>query len=175
MALFPVNTRELRSFRLLQRTGIFTERLTTETGSTLYAMCDSLHPRERIEMRGRFVHEQGLRLAFLSKNVSQNLLSRSEMKEFRHLLQGHVVEIADKAGGDLTEDQLRFILSYGKFSPRLLIWRRQLYRAQRLRDFLEGGPERRVGPKLPAAHISQLLSTITTMPFLVGRGNVLNT
>jgi hypothetical protein len=173
MALFPVNTRELRSFRLLQRTGTFTERLTTEGGSTLYAMCDSLHPRERVEMRARFVHEQNLCLTFLPKNVPQNLLNRSEWKELRNLLQGHVVEISEKSGGDLTEEQLRFILSYGKFSPRLLIWRRQLYRAQRLREFLEDSAERRVGPKLPAAQLTQVLRTLTNIPFLVGRGNVI--
>jgi hypothetical protein len=173
MALFPVNTRELRSFRLLQRTGIFTERLTSENSSTLYAMCDSLHPRERIEMRGRFVHEQGLQLTFLSKNVTQNLLNRSEWKELRHLLQGHVVEINNKSGGELTEDQLRFIVNHVKFSPRLLLWRRQMYRAQRLRNFLADSDDRRMGPKLPASQLSQILRSTTLIPFLVGRGNAL--
>jgi hypothetical protein len=173
MALFPVNTRELRSFRLLQRTAIFTERLTSENGSTLYAMCDSLHPRERLDMRGRLVHEQRLRLAFLSKNVPQNLLKRQEWKRLRHLLQGNVVEITDQSGGELTEEQLRFIMSQTKFSPRLLLWRRQMYRAQRLRDFLEDVEQRRIGPKLPASQLSQVVQTVTLMPFLVGRGNTL--
>jgi len=75
--------------------------------------------------------------------------------------------------GELTEEQLRFIMSQTKFSPRLLLWRRQMYRAQRLRDFLEDVEQRRIGPKLPASQIPQVVQTVTLIPFLVGRGNTL--
>jgi len=135
-------------------------------------MCSSLNPQERVEMRGTFVHAQGLQLTFLPKNVSQNLLRSRAWKDLKGLFQGHVVEIRTKSGNALTEEQLRFIMDFGKFSTRLLVWRRQPYRAQRLREFLVEPSTRRIGPKLPASQLSQLLSSVTMVPFLVARGNV---
>jgi len=170
MAFFSINTRELRSFRLLKRTKNFAEHLMTDEGSTLYLMCDSLHPHERIEMRERFVAEHGLDLVFLPKNVSQNLLRGPEWIEFRNLFKGQVVEVSSKSGEALTENQLRFVSNYNKFSLRFLLWRRQIYRAQRLKRSFEASANV-VNSTVVAAQLMQKTKVLTMLPLLMGHGN----
>ena len=173
MAFFPINMREFRSFRLLKQTKKLAKQLEIEDGSTMYVMCDSLHPHERIEMRQQFEHAHGLSLVFLPKNVSRNLLRGSEWSELRNLLDGHVVQIFNQSGDALTEKQLQFIVNYKKFSLRFLLWRRQIYRAQRLRQSFGSSNTANVSNVMLAAQVAQKVNSLTIMPFLTGHGNVL--
>ena len=119
MTTINLDTRELKSFRLLNKTNELSKVFKDENTFGLFMMCDSIQPLERIELREYFKGHD-IDIIYLSKQVSLGLFTKKNMKELKNLLQGGVVYIKSKTGAPLSEDTIKMLLNLKKFSIRFL-------------------------------------------------------
>jgi hypothetical protein len=66
MKSLNIDTRELKSFRLLQRTKNLKSFLEKNKSFGLFMACDSLHPNDRIKIRSEI--SQNTQINYISKN-----------------------------------------------------------------------------------------------------------
>lgn len=135
MTTINLDTRELKSFRLLNKTNIVSKLFKDENTFGLFMMCDSIQPLERIELREKF-KEHNLEIIYLSKQVSLGLFSKKNMKEVKNLLQGGVVYIKSTTGAPINEETIKMLLNLNKFSIRFLYWNNELYTKEKVEEFL---------------------------------------
>jgi len=135
MTTINLDTRELKSFRLLNKTNLLSKVFKDENTFGLFMMCDSIQPLERIELREYFKGHD-IDIIYLSKQVSLGLFAKKNMKEIKNLLQGGVVYIKSKTGAPLSEDTIKMLLNLKKFSIRFLYWNNSIYTKERVEEFL---------------------------------------
>ena len=131
MALFSVETRELRSFRLRHRIEELRSVIEDKNTDGVFCISNSLHPIEREELRGEF-NTRNINVISLSKNIVRFLFIDSKWKNVRNLLEGQIFFVRDRNNKLLTKDFLLSMTQSEKFTLRLFLHNQQLYRKENL-------------------------------------------
>lgn len=75
MSSFVIETRELRSFRLYQRTRDMRSFLNKEETFGVFMMCNSLQPKEREELRELLLPHK-IKIQYIPNKIAYFLLSK---------------------------------------------------------------------------------------------------
>lgn len=144
MALFSVETRELRSFRLRYRIEELRSAIENKNTDGVFCISNSLHPIEREELRGEF-NTRNINVISLSKNIIRFLFIDSKWKNVRNLLEGQIFFVRDRNNKQLNKDYLINITQSEKFSLRLFLHNQQLYRKENLIKLLKKSEQQKPG------------------------------
>lgn len=116
MRLQKYDPREIRSFRLRNRTIDLKNFFANEKGLACFMLTDVIQPKDRIALRENFSN-QNLNLTFLSKKVIKLWFKdKEELLDLKTLLLGNVVKIEVlNPMLPLTKENLKFLLEQKDF------------------------------------------------------------
>lgn len=136
MALFSVETRELRSFRIRHRIEELRSVIENEKTDGVFCVANSLYPVEREELRSHF-NKHNVAVTSLSKNIIRFLFANTKWKDVRSLLEGQIFLIKNKENNSrLSRNFLATLTKDEKFTLRLFLHNHQVYRRERLKTLL---------------------------------------
>lgn len=134
MAFFNINNREIRSFKLYKQTADMNSFFLNKNQNGLFMMCDSLHPKDRIQMRGDLA-QYDLKIKIIPKNII-HFLFENDKKEIQNLLKGNVVLVTTNNEKNFEENHFKYLLKQEKMSIRFLLWNGVIYRENKIKDFI---------------------------------------
>ena len=152
MALFFVETRELRSFRMRSRIKELSTVLENKNTEAVFCVTNFLGPNVRKELRSQF-NQDALLVTSISKNIIRFLFANNAWQDFRSLLEGQIFLLRNK--NNTTSFTRKFLVTLTKdekFTLRLFLYKHQLYRRERLKLLLTGTEQ-----KIPASSIFFML------------------
>lgn len=127
MKLYTLDKREIRSFRLRQKTLELKNFFEKKDSYGLFMMSETLQPRERINKRKDYI-KHNLQINNISKKVATFLSKKEDWKPIKNLLTGNVMLIKEKTNKAFSEETLNFILKEKSLSVRFLYWNENIYR-----------------------------------------------
>lgn len=136
MSLFPIETRELRSFRIKYR--IEELRFLIENKNTALSFCitTSLHPIQRGNLRVE-LNKLNLSVISISKNIINFLFQSTNWKNISNLLEGELFLVINKTNNLLlTKEYIEALTNLNNFSVRLFLYNNQIYRKESLKLLL---------------------------------------
>ncbi len=127
MKLYSIDKREIRSFRLRQKTLDIKQFFENTNSFGLFMMTDTFQPKDRIANRNTFIQHK-LKVINLSKKIVNFLTANNSMKPLQHLLKGNVVLFRNKDNAPILNiNALTFLLTDKNLSPRFLYWNKNIY------------------------------------------------
>lgn len=138
MRLVKYENRELRSFRLKDKTLTLKAFLENKNSIAFFMMTDAIQPQDRIRLRHDF-SKYNLNLTFVSKKTITLWMKQKEWECFPNLLLGNVVKIEPKKGTSwdtLNQDTLNFLMGQKDLHLRFLFWNQQGYRKEKIDNYL---------------------------------------
>jgi hypothetical protein len=133
MKSLNIDTRELKSFRLLQKTKNLKSFLDHTKSFGLFMTCDSLHPNDRIKIRSEV--SQNTQINYISKNSVKFLFKDKKWNSVKNLLKGGVVHIKHKDYSLFDDKKINYFLKNNKFSLRFGYSNFNLYRKKALEEY----------------------------------------
>ncbi len=145
MRLYKFENREIRSFRMRERTLKLKAFFDSNTRAACFIMSDSIQPQDRAELREILAHHN-LKVTLLSKKVVNLWMQNSQWGPIKELLKGNVIQVEsiNKETGEnlpFTEEKLQFIMGRDIFSVRLFVENQKAYRKEKVKTFLDRSAE----------------------------------
>lgn len=168
MSSLSIETRELRSFRLYQRTSDMRSFLNKKDTFGVFMMCNALQPKDRenlrelllpLKLKIQYIPNKVARFVFAKKTKDDTFLSEQQnWIAINNLLEGNVILITDENGGLIEEDRLTFLLQQPLFFVRFVFVNGYIYRQRDLRALLNIPlQQRQLGKKLIPSLLTSLI------------------
>lgn len=142
MKQFKFEKRELRSFRIYK--GILDLKkifINNNIKPVIFTMSDAFQPVDRADFRENW-KAQGLKISYISKKIINLWTQNREWAVLRELLRGNIIKIEYNNTTtnlnliDLNQQTLQYILLKDLFSIRLLINNKNLYRQNKIKEYM---------------------------------------
>lgn len=140
MRAYKFENREIRSFRIREKTLNFNNLFNKKDKFACFLMADLIQPSDRAQLKDAF-EEQELKLTFLSKKMVDLLFKDKGSITLKNLLKGNVIKIepyeTSKTDNLSLQTKIRFVLSQNSFNLRFIVLNDGLYRREKIEKFLE--------------------------------------
>ncbi len=137
MNLNKIEGREIRSFRLRQKTLGFNRFFQEQKKVAWFVMGDVIEPSERLELKERFA-SVGLKLTFVSKKMVNLWVQTDDLGVLKNLLKGNVLKL-EPISNEISESDIRaqfeFLKQQKMLNLRFMIWDQDFYRKEKLEAY----------------------------------------
>ena len=148
MSIFPIETRELRSFRLKYRIENLRFLIENKNSSVSFCITTSLSPKER-EILRTDLNTLNFKVISISKNIIKFLFHATTWKNIYNLLEGQIFLVINKNKDFiLTKKDIFSLINLNNFSLRLFLYNNQIYRKENLKLLLKNNLLENTNPKL---------------------------
>lgn len=134
MNINKIEGREIRSFRLRQKTLGFNRFFQEQKKVAWFVMGDIIEPAERLELKERFA-SVGLKVTFVSKKMVDLWVQSDELGILKNLLKGNVLKL-EPINNNISESeihtQFEFLKQQKTLNLRFMIWDQEFYRKEKL-------------------------------------------
>lgn len=169
MKSYQFENREIRSFRIREKSLNFNNLFNKQNKFACFLMADLIQPSDRASLKDAF-EEQQLKLTFLSKKMIDLWVKDKGSVVLKNLLKGNVIKIEPYQTSDLKEidlqNKIQFILNQNAFNLRFTLLNNEFYRKEKIANFIERLNEgKSFNPALIAEQVKQ---PFLTSPLLEG-------
>jgi len=159
MVNYKFENREVRSFRIREKTINFNNLFNKKDKFACFLMADLIQPSDRALLRDAF-EEQKLKLTFLSKKMVTLWVKDKGIAPLSNLLKGNVIKIEpieDSLGNTVElQNKIQFIINQKSFNLRFLVLNEGLYRKEKVEKLIERLNE---GETLSPVAVNAVLTT----------------
>jgi len=138
MALFLLNTRELRSFKIRKNGLDLCEFIKDKNKSVAFGVSYSFYTDTRLSIKDT-LSKQNLKAVLFSLRIFRFLFKSTEWLLIKNLLRGQIFLITSKDNNVFVKENLKFLSTTNQFFLRLVLSNQIFYRKERLNTLIKSG------------------------------------